>query len=146
MGPGSSSRAGWSRACPLFPPPPTVCGFLAGVEDTVWGLSFQAFGEALQKDIWILWLLGGTLRNLGVLPSNSLRGKEGGKERRRGPGIAAPMGAQRTGCSCCLLGNQNLRGRGPSDRSPSEGLYPSLLVPHPPTIPRDWALKQRWGG
>lgn len=56
--------------------------------------------------------------------------KEGGRERGRGPGIAAPMGAQRTGCSCCLLGNQNLRGR--DHQADPLGGYLTILTCAPP--------------
>lgn len=117
-----------------------LCGVLAS----------RLLGEALQKDIWILWFLGvGPLRNLGVLPSNSLRRKKGRRERGWGLGIAAPAPeqAQRTGCSCCLLGNQHLRGRGLSDIA-LESLYPSLLCPTLllPVLPPWSTLKQRWGG
>lgn len=112
-----SGLAGQSP-CSLFPQ--TARGFLAGDwgggEPCV-GSWLPAFGESCSES-YLDPLVSGPLRNLGVLPSNSLGGREGRRKRGRGLGIAAPMGAQRTGCSCCLLGNQSLGGRGPSDKSP----------------------------
>lgn len=49
------------------------------------GCSSERKEESLQKDIWVLWLRGvRSSRNLGVLPSNSLGGREGEKRKREG--------------------------------------------------------------
>lgn len=66
----------------LSPFPQTVCGFLVGVENVAWGLGFQDLGEVLQKAVWIPRFLGvRPLISPGVLPSNSLGGREGIEER-----------------------------------------------------------------
>lgn len=107
------------------------------------GSWLQGFGESSSKKIsGSLFSRVGPSRNFGVLPSNSLGGKKGRRKRGRGLGIAALMGAQRTGCSCCLHGNQYLRGRGLSGIS---SWRVSIIAPHPPALPIASALKQRWG-
>lgn len=91
------------------------------------GSWLQGFGGSSSKRFLDLCFLGvGPSRNFGVLPSNSLGGRRGRRKRGRGLGIAALMEAQRTGCSCCLHGNQYLRGRGLSGISS----WRVSIIPH----------------
>lgn len=96
-------------------------------------LAFRLLGEALQKDIWILWFLGvGPLRNLGVLPSNSLRRKKGRRERGWGLGIAAPFRASPENRLFLLPPGQPASKREGAVRHHLGEPLSILIVPHPP--------------
>lgn len=56
----------------------------------MWGLGFKASGGRSSERYLDPWFLGvGPSRNLGVLPSNNLRGREERKKRGRSLGRAA---------------------------------------------------------